>query len=489
MSNHVSFSFGRKASKSKRSTDEPLTILVIGDFAGQGLRAEPVVAGRLEQIAPIEVDVDNFEAVLDRVSPRLRIQPASGAPALELRFGALNDFHPDTLYALELFEPLRESRRRLMDPSTYEAEAANLLGGSLSAGKQEETAAVEGPEETTLFESLLGDQPVRAARSTTHPFEDRLRDFVQRTVAPYASADEMEKQPLLSSLDMAATEIMRSILHEPKFQALEALWRGLYWLVSNAETGEELRLFMLDVSRRELEQDLEQSSQTSAYRLLVDSRLLALGIHPYSLVIVAESFGIEGDDLALLERIAKLAADMKSPCISAANGSLLGCEDLSQHPEAHEWASLDQSAEARWQALRGTQAARWIGLAFPRVILRQPYGERSDPIDSFRFEELPARPNHENFLWGNAAFACALLALRNFTESGSLEPTTYLDLDDLPYPAYDDGGGSAIKACAEALLGQSAVRKILESGLIPVLSYRGRNSVRIAQLQSIASPS
>ena len=46
---------------------------------------------------------------------------------------------------------------------------------------------------------------------------------------------------------------------------------------------------------------------------------------------------------------------------------------------------------------------RWIGLAAPRVLLRRPYGQRSDPIDSFTFDEFEGAPPQEELLWGHAS--------------------------------------------------------------------------------------
>ncbi|MFC7539039.1 type VI secretion system contractile sheath domain-containing protein [Siccirubricoccus deserti] len=41
--------------------------------------------------------------------------------------------------------------------------------------------------------------------------------------------------------------------------------------------------------------------------------------------------------------------------------------------------------------MQAAPEAAYIGLAAPRFLLRMPYGKKSDPIDSFAFEESPAR--------------------------------------------------------------------------------------------------
>jgi type VI secretion system protein ImpC len=141
-------------------------------------------------------------------------------------------------------------------------------------------------------------------------------------------------------------------------------------------------------------------------------------------------------------------------------------------------------------ALRASPAASWVGLALPRVILRQPYGVGSDEIDSFDFEEMTPANDHETYLWGNPAFAVALLVGRAFIDNGwEMEPGDELDLSDLPSHVYASGGEKKTKPCAEVLLSDRAVDVIIKAGLMPMVSFRNRNAVRAERLQSVASPS
>ena len=78
-----------------------------------------------------------------------------------------------------------------------------------------------------------------------------------------------------------------------------------------------------------------------------------------------------------------------------------------------------------------------LGLTWPRIILRQPYGKKSDPIDSLAFEEIPTEHAHEDYLWGNGAFAAALVLTRTYVgESGGLDG----DIGDLPAVTYMEHG-------------------------------------------------
>jgi type VI secretion system protein ImpC len=92
-------------------------------------------------------------------------------------------------------------------------------------------------------------------------------------------------------------------------------------------------------------------------------------------------------------------------------------------------------------------------------------------------------------LWGNPAFAVAMLLGQSFNEAGwDLRPGSLSQVENLPLHTYRADGGSHLKPCAEVLLTEEAVERILDRGLIPLVSYKGRDSVRVGRFQSIAEP-
>jgi type VI secretion system protein ImpC len=114
-----------------------------------------------------------------------------------------------------------------------------------------------------------------------------------------------------------------------------------------------------------------------------------------------------------------------------------------------------------------------------------PYGPKTDPVESFPFDELAPR-THEGYLWGNPAFACAQLAAAAVQQGGS--PGDVLDLDDLPAHTYRQDGEPHLQACAEAFLGDRAAQAILARGLMPFASLRDRNAIRLLRFQSLSDP-
>ena len=280
---------------------------------------------------------------------------------------------------------------------------------------------------------------------------------------------------------------MREILHHTDFQALEACWRGLHFLTSRLETDAQLTLSLLDVTRAELAEDLgaaEDLSSSGIFKRLIEAE----EDRPWAVLVGAMTFGPSGEDAALLGRLAALARRAGAPFLAAASPRLVGCESFAAFPDPDDW-DPSPDPEGTWEALRRHPDASYLGLALPRFLLRQPYGRDDDPIETFAFEELPEEPDHETYLWGNPAFALAELLGRSFREEGwHLRPGVVAEIDGLPLHVERRGGEAAVKPCTESWLGQRAAEVLLDAGLMPMVSMRDQDVVRLGRFQSIARP-
>jgi predicted component of type VI protein secretion system len=103
-------------------------------------------------------------------------------------------------------------------------------------------------------------------------------------------------------------------------------------------------------------------------------------------------------------------------------------------------------------------------------------------IEAFAFEEIEGRPAPEALCWASSAFLCAL-ALASGEEADD-----WSDIDDLPFFSFRSDGDVEMYPSAEVFWGQRAAEAALSRWLMPVLSARDRNAVRLVRLQSIADP-
>lgn len=403
-------------------------LLLLGDFSGRPAAERRPLADRPTH----QVDIDNLDAVLARLAPRI------GSGAGEAEFVELEDFHPDALYArLDLFQSLREARR------APPQKAADLLGALLGGG--------------------AGAAPAAAPAA---PAAGGIDELIRRVVAPHVVPDtRAETAAYLAAVDAAIAEQMRQLLHDPAFQALESAWRGVHWLVSRLELDETLQLHLFDVTRDELLADVVAAegrlADTGLYRALADRWRNVPGGEGWSLLAGLYRFGGSDADVGLLAALGLVASQAGGPFVAQ------GDEALAVAPTEG------------WQALRRSEAAPWIGLAAPRLLLRLPYGKATDPVAAFAFEEFAGAPVHEHFLWGGPALAVALLAGRGGDSQ---------QIDDLPAYTFTRDGERELQPCAEHALGEAAGQALLAAGLMPLMSHRHRNAVTVMRLQTVADP-
>src|SRR5262245_47979930 len=420
-----------------RDDSEPMRLLVMGDFTGKEVAARAPLESRRVQ----RIDVDNFDDVMRRLAPRI------DTPAGEIVFQQLDDFHPDRLFArLDVFKSLREARAK---PSPRnDDDLKRLLGVPSQTGRAGGTAPV-----------------------------NEIDALIRRVVAPYVVPDtSTSDKAYISAVDATIAESMRMVLHHREFQSIEAAWRGVHWLVSNLELDENLQLHLFDVRRQELLGDIVESQgkldETGLYRALLSHQ--ASDSRGWSALVGLIHFGPSPTDAGLLQSLAVIASQAGGPLVAGAEEALAGD---------------DATGMADWQALRRSEAARWIGLAAPRVLLRLPYGTVTDPIESFAFDEFPGTPQHEHLLWGNGSLATALLLGRGFTSLGwEMERGDEREIGDLPAYTFVRDGVSEMQACAERFLTERQIQAFLDAGLIPIASRRDRNSVVAIRFQSIKDP-
>jgi len=496
----MEFEFGSAGgNKPQRKESSPFVMLVLGNFAGNTREAKHPDPALLMQLPVRQVDIDNIDQLWSIFEPALVLDIAGNH--VELAPRNLDDFHPDQLFQqLPLFSELRQLRKRLLNPVT----SAEALAEVIASNPTPQTA--DQPPQVTedrtesgdqMFERLLGDSPKQATTASTPAVstQSKLDSFLQRVVGPHVVYElDPKAETAVDAVDLAIAASMRNILHHPDFQQLEGAWRSLYNLIQESEFGEELQLKVCSVSKDELLAGLPASAESMAdsglYQLLVGRFRRAADDDGFSVLLCNYSFGGAADDVALLATLGTLAEEHDAAIIAAAESELIGAFDLAQQPAANEWSKADNPF---WDQLRESPVADRIGLALPRILGRLPYGQNTEEIDSFDFEELDARDpgtsGHDSFLWVNPTLAIAGLLAQSFTEnSWNMSPDNNTDIGDLPAYSYELDGEQKLMPCAELLLPERSAEAILERGIMPIVSFRNRDMARLLRFQSIASP-
>jgi type VI secretion system protein ImpC len=450
------------------------------------------------------VDRDNIHELPGTLNVALH-GPLLGdqAPVITLRFADLDDFHPDRLVSqIDPLRKLSELRHRLNDPATFPQAADEVRAWTQPEQPAEATSA---PSYTPLHETGAGSSQTtglldkileQASTSVADLQPTEWQSYLQSLVKPFLVPKEHPMaQELIGQVDAAMTQILRTLLHHSTFQELEAAWRGLSFVVDRLETDAQLQLHILNLPKRELAADLLDGTDlrtTRLYHLLVEEAIRTPGAHPWAVVGGVYTFDRTNEDVQLLEQLARISQEAGTSFLAAASPEIAGCPSFGAAPDQDSWQdpAAHQEEQQRWQRLRQMSAASHVGLSLPRFLLRMPYGQETDAISTCAFEEMSGVPDHEDYCWGNPVFACLLLLGQAFSQDGwQLRPGSIQDIDGLPLHVYqDETGDSLTKPCAEAWLTEKAAEMLLEQGLIPLLSYKNQDRIRLLRSQSVASP-
>ncbi len=284
---------------------------------------------------------------------------------------------------------------------------------------------------------------------------------------------------LIAGIDSLLTTQMNEILHAPEVRQIEGTWRGLYYLVNNTETDQKLKIRVINITKDQLSDQLEDFEgqmwdQSPTFKKLYTEEYSMLGGEPYGCLIGAYEFSHHPRDVKLLRSISGIAASAHAPFIAAAAPQLFRMESWQELPNPQDLQQIVSSPDyASWQSLRESEDSRYIGLTMPRVLARLPYGANTVPVKGFAFEE-EIDGKHDHYVWMNAAFAMGVNINRSHklygwgtqirgVESGG----TVLNLPVHTFPT--DDGSVAMKCPTEIAIDDRREAELAKLGMMPIL--------------------
>lgn len=286
----------------------------------------------------------------------------------------------------------------------------------------------------------------------------------------------------IAEIDDLISAELNEILHHPDVQALEASWRGLRYLVMNAETGTTLKLRLLNISKPDLLKDLEKAvefDQSALFKKLYEEEYGTFGGLPYSALIGDYAFGRHPQDMALIEKIAQVAAAAHVPFIAAADAKLFDLGSFTELGVPRDLSKIFESEELiKWRSFRDSEDSRYVSLVLPHILMRLPYGPNTVPVEGVGFVEDTDGRDHAKYLWGNAAYALGeritsafshyswTAAIRGVEGGGKVEglPThTFLT----------DEGDIALKCPTEVAITDRREKELSDLGLITLVHCKG----------------
>jgi type VI secretion system protein ImpC len=301
----------------------------------------------------------------------------------------------------------------------------------------------------------------------------------------------------VAEIDKILSDQLNAIMHHADFQALEASWRGMHDLVYGTETSTRLKLRVLNASKKELLKDLENAvdhDMSVLFKKVYEEEYGTFGGNPYSLLIGDYYFGRHPQDIALLQRLSKVAAAAHAPFIAAASPSLFDMQSFTELGVPRDLSKIFESAElATWRGFRDTEDSRYVTLVLPRYAARLPYGAKTVPVENFNFEEDVDGRDHSKYLWSNAAYQLGLriteayakyswtTAIRGVEGGGKVENMT-------AHTYKTDEGDVVLKCPTEVTITDRREKELNDLGFVAVVNSKGSNFAAFFGGQTVNKP-
>lgn len=280
---------------------------------------------------------------------------------------------------------------------------------------------------------------------------------------------------------------LNTILHNPVFQKLEAAWRGVAYLVREAEEAGDphIRVRCFPASWKEIESDFAGTldfDQSTLFRRIYEDEFGIAGGHPFGVLLadyevrLGPARGYPHNDMQILQSLSQVAAAAFCPTILNASPALFGLERFeSLERELDLESNFERLEYLKWRSLRDMEDSRFLGLAMPRILMRLPYDDGRSGSAPFRFVEDVSAPDRSGYLWGGANFALGGVLIRAFADCGWFADIRGVErgvlggglVTGLPTHEFGtDAPGVATKASTDVIITDQLEKQLCELGFI-----------------------
>ncbi|CAA0123597.1 Uncharacterised protein [BD1-7 clade bacterium] len=351
------------------------------------------------------------------------------------------------------------------------------------------------------FDSLLQKEFKPRSESASQAVSQAVNTLVENVLeysdAITFGADRTVKE-LIRELDKKLSAQINEILHHEEFQAVESVWRGLDYLVSNTETDVDLRIKVMNVTKNDLRNNLKKFKgaawdQSPLFKRVYEQEFGQLGGEPYGVLLGDYYFGSSAKDVELLASISKVSAAAHAPFISSVSPAVVGMDSWREMSNPRDLANIFSTPDfAPWRSLRESEDSRYVSLTLPRFMARLPYGEDTDPVENMNFEEETFGLS-TNYTWANAAYAAGVNIGKAFKEYGWCSRIRGVEsggaVGNLPCHTFStDDGGVDIKCPTEVAISDRRENELSKSGFMPLIYRKNSDVAAFIGAQTLHKP-
>jgi type VI secretion system protein ImpC len=372
----------------------------------------------------------------------------------------------------------------------------------MSQLQAEPNAKGEATQDADEFSSLLK----QTFKPRTERAESEIENAVNTLVKQALLDQSVIKDDVLDTIDEMIARLdeklsvqINEILHAPEFQSVESAWRGLNYLTNHSETDATLKIRVMNVTKTELYKEARlypdaKWDQSPLFKKLYEAEFGQLGGEPYGTLIGDYQFDHSAPDITILKSIGKIAAAAHCPFVSGTAPTLLGMDAWTELTNPRDLSKIFETPDyAGWKSLRDSENSRYLALCMPRVLAREPYGAKTNPVAEFAFEESTDGHKGESYAWMNAAYAMAANINRAFKEYGWTVRIRGVqsggEVMDLPVHTFPTDDGSVDQKCpTEIAISDRREAELSKSGLLPLIHRKNTDKAAFIGAQSVYRP-
>ena len=311
-----------------------------------------------------------------------------------------------------------------------------------------------------------------------------LHGFIEEATKAGVRVDGTAKRALAArivALDRLISQQVNAVLHNEKFQKLEASWRNLDKLVRENELSSSMKVRVFNCHRKELERDFARApgfDQSMFFKHVYESEFGTLGGSPFTFLVGDMEFGRQPTDIQFLRDIAAVASMAHAPFLASAAPGMLDLDSFTELDRPIDIAKIFETSEmASWNSLRSSADSRYLALTAPRVLVRLPWGAETAPVETIDFVEDVDGDDHSKYLWGPSSWALAGQIMKSFSEYGwpsAIRGTeTGGKVGSLPLHSFPSLSGTKISKCpTETTITDRREKELSDQGIISLCHAR-----------------
>ena len=215
----------------------------------------------------------------------------------------------------------------------------------------------------------------------------------------------------IDAIDEVLSKQVDKILHHPDFQKLEGSWRGLKQLVMSTETGETLKIKVFNVSKKDLQKDFgaaAEFTESALWKKIYEFEFGTYGGDPFGALMGDYEFDKGPQDVALLDAASRRSRRRRTRRSSRrVSPKMFGMDSFTQMPDPRDLAKIfDKSnpENTKWISFRDSEDSRFVRAGAAARAAPAALQRGGEPGRGLPTTRRTSSNEHEEYLWGNAAY-------------------------------------------------------------------------------------